>query len=203
MFYSCLKKEIIRQIGEHPLENEEYAHLISSSAYSWCEKEAEQYRDRIVFGGKGNPETLRFEPTLIYPVTKEESIVNHELFNPLLPIVPFDDAQIDELIEAIESREHGLALYLFTKDMKWAKRVMSSCQYGGGCVNEVCIHLMVKGVPFNGTGHSGMGACHGEWGFREFSHPSTVLFGKTHGNLSLREHPYSAKKKRLMGKFFK
>ena len=202
-FISCLKKEIIRQIGEHPLENEEYAHLISSSAYSWCEKEAEQYRDRIVFGGKGNPETLRFEPTLIYPVTKEESIVNHELFNPLLPIVPFDDEQIDGLIEEIESREHGLALYLFTKDMKWAKRVMSSCQYGGGCVNEVCIHLMVKGVPFNGTGHSGMGAYHGEWGFREFSHPSTVLFGKTHGNLSLREHPYSAKKKRLMGKFFK
>ena len=202
-FISCLKKEIIRQIGEHPLENEEYAHLISSSAYSWCEKEAEQYRDRIIFGGKGNPETLRFEPTLIYPVAKEESIVNHELFNPLLPIVPFDDEQIDGLIEEIESREHGLALYLFTKDTKWAKRVMSSCQYGGGCVNEVCIHLMVKGVPFNGTGHSGMGAYHGEWGFREFSHPSTVLFGKTHGNLSLREHPYSAKKKRLMGKFFK
>ena len=53
--------------------------------------------------------------------------------------------------------------------------------------------MMVKGVPFNGTGHSGMGAYHGEWGFREFTHPQTVLKGSTHFNLPLREHPYSDK----------
>jgi aldehyde dehydrogenase (NAD+) len=51
--------------------------------------------------------------------------------------------------------------------------------------------MMLKGVPLNGTGHSGMGAYHGEWGFREFTHPQTVLKGKTRLNLSLREHPYS------------
>ena len=68
---------------------------------------------------------------------------------------------------------------------------MQSQQYGGGCVNEVCLHLMVKGTPFGGTGHSGMGAYHGEWGFREFSHPSAVLYGKTRCNLPLREHPYA------------
>ncbi len=53
--------------------------------------------------------------------------------------------------------------------------------------------MMVKGVPFNGTGHSGMGAYHGEWGFREFTHPQTVLKGHLHGNLPLREHPYGGK----------
>ena len=37
---------------------------------------------------------------------------------------------------------------------------MSTLQYGGGCINEVCNHLIVKGVPFNGTGHSGMGSYH-------------------------------------------
>ena len=119
--------------------------------------------------------------------------MKHELFCPLLPVVPFPDAQIDSLMETVASREHGLALYLFTRDRRWAKRVMSTQQYGGGCVNEVCIHMMVKGVPFNGTGHSGMGAYHGEWGFREFTHPQTVLTGKTHMNLPLREHPYSGK----------
>ena len=80
---------------------------------------------------------------------------------------------------------------------------MQTQQYGGGCVNEVCLHLMVKGVPFNGTGHSGMGAYHGVWGFREFTHPSTVLIGKTKMNLSLREHPYTEKKKKLFGNFLK
>ena len=84
-------------------------------------------------------------------------------------------------------------MYVFTSDMKWANRVMSTQQFGGGCINEVCIHMMVKGVPFNGTGHSGMGAYHGEWGFREFTHPTTVLKGKTRWNLPLREHPYGGK----------
>ncbi|MBQ7243299.1 MAG: aldehyde dehydrogenase family protein [Bacilli bacterium] len=202
-FVEELKKEIVRQIGEKPLENPEYPHLIGSRAYQYCADEAKQYEDRIVFGGKGDPERYAFEPTLIYPVEETEPIANHELFCPLLPIVPFEDARIDELLAKIEKREHGLALYLFTKDIQWAKKVMSSAQYGGGCVNEVCIHLMVKGVPFNGTGHSGMGAYHGEWGFREFSHPSTVLFGKTRGNLPLREHPYTKEKKNLMKKFLK
>ncbi len=194
-FLKELKKEIVRQIGEKPLENPEYPHLIGKRAYSYCADLAKQYGDRILIGGHGDPETLRYEPTVIYPVTPEEKIVNEELFCPLLPVVPFEDEKIDELLSLIESREHGLALYLFTKDMKWAKKTMSSCQYGGGCVNEVCIHLMVKGAPFGGTGHSGMGAYHGEWGFREFTHPSTVLFGKTKGNLPLREHPYTGTKK--------
>ena len=65
---------------------------------------------------------------------------------------------------------------------------------------------MVKGVPFNGTGHSGMGAYHGEWGFREFTHPQTVLKGHTRFNLSLREHPYTGEagltKMKLLRLFF-
>ena len=116
--------------------------------------------------------------------------MRHELFNPLLPIVPYKDSEVGQLLTVIADREHGLALYLFTKDLKWAEQVMSTQQYGGGCINEVCLHMMVKGVPFGGTGHSGMGAYHGKWGFMEFTHPSTVLFGRTFGNLPLREHPY-------------
>lgn len=198
-----LKNEFIRQIGECAYDNPDYPKLISQSAYEKIAKEAEKYADRIYFGGKGDKASHRFNPTIIYPISPDEEIANHEIFGPLLPVVPYKDDEIDDLLKIIASREHGLALYLFTKNMKWAKKVMSSQQYGGGCVNEVCIHLMVKGVPFNGTGHSGMGAYHGIWGFREFTHPSTVLFGKTHFNLSLREHPYTSKKKNLIKKVLK
>lgn len=192
-FLEELKKAFIAQIGEHPIDNPEYPKLITESAYDKCAALADEYRDRIVFGGEGTREERRYAPTIIYPVNKEEHIVRHELFNPLLPVVPFPDQEVDALMETIADREHPLAMYLFTKDMKWAKRVMQTQQYGGGCINEVCIHMMVKGVPFNGTGHSGMGAYHGEWGFREFTHPQTVLKGCTFFNLSLREHPYSGK----------
>jgi len=192
-FLKALKAEFIRQVGEKPEENPEYPKLISSSVYEKCERLSKEYGDRIVFGGTGNKQRCKFSPTIIYPVRDDEDIVMHELFCPLLPIVPFKDDDIDSVMDMIAEREHPLAMYVFTSDMKWARRVMTTQQYGGGCINEVCIHMMVKGVPFNGTGHSGMGAYHGEWGFREFTHPATVLKGKTHWNLSLREHPYSGK----------
>ncbi|NLT96944.1 MAG: aldehyde dehydrogenase family protein [Christensenellaceae bacterium] len=202
-FNEALKAEFIRQIGEKPEENEEYPKLINDSAYDKCQKLAEQYKERIIFGGTGNRGTRRFAPTMIYPVRIDEDIVQQELFCPLLPIVPYKDDEVDSLMETIADREHPRAMYVFTKDIKWAKKVMSTQQYGGGCINEVCIHMMVKGVPFNGVGHSGMGAYHGEWGFREFTHPTTVLKGKTHFNLSLREHPYTGKHEKLKMRLLK
>ena len=190
-FLKELKAAFIAQIGEHAETNPEYPKLITEAAYNKCAKLADEYRDRIVFGGVGNPETRQYAPTMIYPVDINEHIVQHELFCPLLPIVPFKDADVDQLMDVIAEREHPLAMYVFTANMRWANRVMQTQQFGGGCINEVCVHMMVKGVPFNGTGHSGMGAYHGEWGFREFTHPQTVLRGSTHFNLPLREHPYT------------
>ena len=192
-FLAELKAVYTKQIGEVAEQNADYPKLITLSAYDKCASLAEEYRDRIVFGGHGDRDSCRYAPTMLYPVGVEDSIVQKELFCPLLPVVPFKDSEIDSLMTTIAERKHPLALYLFTKNKRWARRVMQSQQYGGGCINEVCVHLMVKGVPFNGTGHSGMGAYHGEWGFREFTHPSTVLMGSSRFNLSLREHPYSGK----------
>ncbi len=202
LFINELINSLKKQIGDS-LNNDEYPCLINKQAFIKCLDEANRYKDKIIYGGKGDLESLKFEPTIIYPCTLDDEIVNHELFNPLLPIIEYEDDKIDELINEIENREHPLALYLFTKDYKWAKRVMSTCQYGSGCINETCVQLMVKGVPFNGVGHSGMGTYHGEWGFREFSHPSTVLIGHNKFNLKLRLHPYSDKKKKIIKAFEK
>ena len=204
-FLAELKREFIRQIGEKPEENPEYPKLITPAVYDKCERLTAQYRDRVIFGGTGNRDEVKFSPTVIYPVGADEDIVQHELFCPLLPVVPFKDAEVDKILGVIASREHPLSMYVFTSDKKWAEYVMRTLQFGGGCINEVCIHMMVKGVPFNGTGHSGMGAYHGEWGFKEFTHPQTVLTGSRRMNLPLREHPYSGeagKKKMKLLKLF-
>ncbi|MBO4384910.1 MAG: aldehyde dehydrogenase family protein [Clostridia bacterium] len=188
-----LKKEFVRQIGEKPELNPEYPKLITEKVYDKCERLTAEYSDRVVFGGTGDRAEVRFSPTVIYPVGVDEDIVKHELFCPLLPVVPYKDEEVEALLSVIAEREHPLSMYVFTSDKKWARRVMSTQQFGGGCINEVCVHMMVKGVPFNGTGHSGMGAYHGVWGFREFTHPQAVLTGKTRMNLPLREHPYTGK----------
>ena len=204
-FLEELKREFIRQIGARPEENPEYPKLITEAVYDKCVRLTEEYRDRVIFGGTGDRASRRFAPTILYPVGEDEDVVRHELFCPILPVVPFRDAEVGRLMDVIAGREHPLSMYVFTSDKKWADKIMSTMQFGGGCVNEVCIHMMVKGVPFNGTGHSGMGAYHGEWGFREFTHPQTVLTGRTRFNLPLREHPYGGeagrKKMALLKKF--
>ena len=198
-FISELKAAFISQVGEHAHTNPEYPCLITDAAYQKCAAEAAQYKDRIVFGGEGDAAARKFDPTILYPVAIDEPVVQHELFSPLLPVVPFPDAEVDRLLDTISTREHGLAFYLFTKDVRWAEREMQTRQFGGGCINEVCLHMMVKDVPFNGTGHSGMGAYHGEWGFREFTHPQTVLFGSSRFNMPLREHPYGGRRNAYKG----
>ena len=196
-FLRELEAAFRKQIGPEPHLSEEYPKLITGQAYEKCSSTAEEYRSRIVFGGTGDPQTRKYSPTIIYPVGIDEEIVRHELFCPLLPVVPFKDNEIEALMDTIARREHPLALYLFTRDLRWARKTVSTQQFGGGCINEVCVHLMVKGVPFGGTGHSGMGAYHGEWGIREFTHPQTVLQGARRLNLPLREHPYGGKMERI------
>lgn len=201
-FISELKKAFTKQIGEDPVNNPEYPHLINRAAFDKCDSLAQEYSDRIVYGGKGDENTCKYAPTVIYPVGIQESIVQKELFCPLLPVVPYKDSDIETVLRTISEREHGLTLYIFTRNVDWAKKIMQRMQFGGGCINEVCLHMMVKGVPFNGVGHSGMGAYHGEWGFKEFTHPSAVLIGSTRFNLSMREHPYGNGWKRALVNLF-
>ncbi|MBR4185268.1 MAG: aldehyde dehydrogenase family protein, partial [Clostridia bacterium] len=129
-FNRALMGEFIRQIGDRPWENPEYPKLITDAVWDKCARLTDEYRDRVVFGGIGDRASRRFAPTMIYPVGIDEDIVKHELFCPILPIVPFPDAEIDRVMETVADREHPLAMYVFTSDRNWAHKVMSEQQYG-------------------------------------------------------------------------
>ncbi len=201
-FLEELKKVFTCKLGEDPLSNPEYPHLINEGAYRKCESLVEKYRDKVIYGGEGDENSLKYMPTILYPVDADDEIVQKELFCPVLPVIAYKDDEVEEILKLINRRQKALSLYIFTKDVVWAKKVMQRMQYGGGCINEVCLHMMVRGVPLNGVGHSGMGAYHGEWGFREFTHPSTVLIGSDRFNTDLREHPYKGWIKKFLIKIF-
>ena len=202
-FLKELKAEFVRQIGERPELNPEYPKLIASSVFDKCERLSSQYKDRIVFGGTGDRESRKFSPTIIYPVGSDEEIVKHELFCPLLPVVPFKDSEIDSIMDLIADREHPLALYVFTSDMKWAKKVMTSQQYGGGCINDTVMHVAVPGMPFGGVGDSGMGCYHGKQSFDTFTHVRSIVKKANFPDLPMRYFPYTDKKLSLIKRFLK
>ena len=62
--------------------------------------------------------------------------------------------------------------------------------FGGGCINDTIIHLATTEMGFGGVGESGMGAYHGEVGFKAFSHTKSIVDKKTFMDLPMRYQPY-------------
>ena len=70
----------------------------------------------------------------------------------------------------------------------------SRISFGGGCINDVVMHLSNDHLPFGGVGNSGIGNYHGKFGFDTFSHQKAILERATWGEPDLKYPPYSEKK---------
>ena len=115
----------------------------------------------------------KIAPTLILQATDDMRVMQEEVFGPLLPLRSY--RSIDEVIGAINSGDRPLALYHFTNDAAEKQRVLDRTLSGGVTVNDTMLHVAVEDLPFGGVGASGIGAYHGETGFRTFSHARSVL----------------------------
>lgn len=188
-FVELLKAEISRQYGKDALQNADYGRIINQKHFDRvCSLIDEK---KTVCGGRTNAETLQIEPTVMNNVTWEDAVMGEEIFGPVLPILTFDS--IDEVVETVNSHDRPLALYIFSSNKKNIRRVTSKCSFGGGCVNDVIIHLATAHMGFGGVGESGMGAYHGKVGFDTFSHKKSIVDKKTWIDLPMRYQPYDRK----------
>jgi aldehyde dehydrogenase (NAD+) len=184
-----LKKEILRQYGKDPLQNADYGHIINQKHFDRICSLIDE--SKVVHGGAVNSETLQISPTVMTNVTWEDAVMGEEIFGPVLPVLTFES--IDEVIKTVNSYDRPLALYLFTSNKKTVRRITSKCTYGGGCINDVIIHLATAHMGFGGVGESGMGAYHGKVGFDTFSHKKSIVDKKTWIDLPMRYQPYNRK----------
>lgn len=126
--------------------------------------------------------------------------MQEEIFGPILPVLQVDS--LDEAIAFVRERPKPLALYLFTKSEQAKRRVRAELSFGGGCVNDVILHLTNEHLPFGGVGASGMGSYHGEKSFETFTHYKSILDRGLRPDISVRYMPFTKEKlsviKRLM-----
>ena len=157
--------------------------------------------EKILLGG-GTDDARRFvEPTLLDNVSPESPIMQEEIFGPILPVLPYRD--LEAVIRFIRSRPRPLALYLFTASKAVEERVLGTCSFGGGCINDTIIHLATSHMPFGGVGESGMGSYHGKQSFDTFTHYRSIVKKSTWLDLPMRYHPYSESKLKMIRKFMK
>ena len=194
-----IKKQIVLQFGENPLDNPNYGKIINEKHFvRLCNLMIE---NKIVIGGKVDTETLKIAPTVMTDISWNDAVMHEEIFGPILPIMTFSN--LYDVIEMVEKLPHPLALYVFSNDKKNVKKVTELCRYGGGCVNDVVVHLATPEMTFGGIGSSGMGAYHGKFGFDTFSHKKSILDKKTWFDLPMRYQPYNQLYSKLLKLFLK
>ena len=188
-FLAAVSLEIKKQYGEDPLSNKDYGKIINEKHFARLLGLIDE--EKVVVGGNSNLETCQIAPTVMDNVTYEDAVMGEEIFGPIMPILTFDN--FDEVVDELKSKDKPLALYLFTSDKKHIKRVTTELSYGGGCINDVIIHLATSEMGFGGVGESGMGSYHGKEGFDAFSHYKSIVDKKTWLDLPMRYQPYKSK----------
>ena len=184
-----LKKQIVQQFGSEPLKNKDYGKIINEKHFNrLCGLIDNQ---KTVIGGNINKDTLQIAPTVMDEVSWEDAVMQEEIFGPILPILTFD--RFEDIFTILKDKQKPLALYLFTQNKNHIQEVTSRIAYGGGCINDVIIHLSTSELGFGGVGESGMGAYHGKVGFDAFSHTKSILNKKTWLDLPMRYQPYKNK----------
>lgn len=198
-FLAEIKKQIASQFGDAPLKNENYGKIINKKHFSRLCSLIDP--EKVAFGGELSEESCRISPTVLDNVSWNDPVMGQEIFGPILPILTYENFNV--IISALQDKPKPLALYLFSSNQEHIHRVTRQLRYGGGCINDVVIHLATSRMGFGGVGESGMGAYHGKVGFDAFTHYKAIVDKKTWLDLPMRYQPYKKFHEKLLHIFLK
>ncbi|HPZ25834.1 MAG TPA: aldehyde dehydrogenase family protein, partial [Kaistella sp.] len=185
---TSLKKYI--QKFSYKADSEQYTQIINEKNFERLIKMIDP--ENVFYGGNFDAEKRFIEPTILQNVTWEDSVMQEEIFGPILPVLTYKN--FNEALLQISKHEKPLAAYLFTNNSEEKDLFTTRISFGGGCINDVVMHLSNDHLPFGGVGNSGIGNYHGKFGFDTFSHQKAILERATWGEPDLKYPPYSEKK---------
>ena len=189
-FVKAFGEEVSNLHGKDIKEDRHYVRMVNDKAF---ERVSGYFKDgKIVYGGTCDPQTRFIEPTLIDGPALDSPVMTEEIFGPVFPIITLDDRDKlfkDKVIEFVTEREKPLAFYYFGKESDgWD--IIRRTSSGGGCINDVIMHIANENVPFGGVGNSGMGRYHDKDSFDAFSHTRSIIATGTWIDLPFRYMPY-------------
>lgn len=170
-FLDELVKVILKFYGEDASGHPRYCRIINDRHFQRLTGLIN--KSKIVYGGKTDAADRYIEPTVLYPVSWNDPVMQDEIFGPILPVLPYDD--INRVIAILNERPHPLSLYLFANDKITRRKILRETSFGGGAVNNTIMHVVSHYLPFGGVGASGLGRYHGKYSFDTFSYSKSIL----------------------------
>lgn len=197
-FVEACKVALVKMYGNDPKNNPDFSKIISGKEVKRLQGLLEG--TSIVAGGECDEANRYVAPTIVYPVTWKEKIMEDEIFGPILPILTYKN--IDEAIAIVKTKPKPLAGFIFSKDQQSIDHILGSLSFGGGAVNQTNVHLFVESMPFGGVGHSGIGNYYGIDGFRSLTHAKSILFSPADITIESLHPPYTPEKVAEWDKWF-
>ncbi|QQK08481.1 aldehyde dehydrogenase family protein [Miniphocaeibacter halophilus] len=151
-----------------------------------------------IYGGEFNIEDRAFMPTILTNASFDDEIMRDEIFGPILPIIEYEN--LSDIIEKVKTKPSPLALYIFSNKNENVKKIVNYLNFGGGCINDVIVHVSEIKLPFGGVGGSGLGNYHGKYSVDTFTHETGVVVSKSGLSNFLRYPPYTEKKFKIIKK---
>jgi len=139
--------------------------------------------------GRLDEDTCFIPPTLVRNPSRTSPLLQEEIFGPILPIVKA--SSVDDMISHVNQGDKPLAMYIFGKRGPVIDEIIQRTSSGNVCVNDTVLQYANPHLPFGGVGASGIGKCHGKWGFDELSNARSVMYRDTWVDLPQRYPPYS------------
>lgn len=189
-----LKKQLNKIIGPNPIESESYVRIIDQKHLQRLKNLIDP--QKLYVGGQVIEAENYIEPTILKDVDFTDEIMKEEIFGPILPVIPFSD--LNPILQELKTRPRPLALYVFGKNQQLPTQVIHEVSFGGGCINDVLMHICDSNLPFGGVGESGMGNYHGEAGFKAFSHFKSIVKKSFWFEPPIKYKPYNQLKLRLI-----
>ena len=184
--------------GTNPENNPDYSRVISPSAVNRLASLIDP--SKVVYGGKSDATSRYLDPTILYPISWSDKIMEDEIFGPLLPILTYSDLRA--LITKIKSMPRPLAGYVFSRDQKAIDRVLQSFSFGGGAVNQTNVFLFIESMPYGGVGTAGIGNYYGKYGFDSLTHAKSVLISPPDVAIDHLFPPYTKEKIQALNQWF-
>lgn len=189
-FVKAFAEEIQHLHGDDIKADKHYVRIVNDKAFERVSSYIK--KSKVLFGGTCDAETRYIEPTLLDNPLLDSPVMTEEIFGPVLPLITINrnDNFIDSVSKFITSREKPLALYYFGDERDGWKLIQHTSS-GGGCINDVIMHIANENVPFGGVGNSGMGRYHGKDSFEAFSHTRSIICNSKYFDLPFRYMPYN------------